>query len=126
MKIRMFKTLFKIYVIVIGFAMSAHAENIPDFNSIIEQTSLESSDEVSGRSPSHHQFFDVQREQFSVVSNVDIEPLPLEEIAFNNAALTFRSQHLLVVQCAQYERAMRKEILHTHLKVILFPFHAFW
>jgi len=122
----MFKTLFKIFVIVIGFAMSAQAENIPDFNSTIEQTSLESSDEISARYPSHHQFFNAQKEPFSVVSNVDIEPLPLEEIVFNNAALTFRSQYLLAVQRAQYENAIHKEILQAHLKVILFPFHSFW
>ena len=122
----MFKTLFSIILIVVGFVTSAHANDLQLFNSDIEQSVLESSDEVYAFSPTHHQFIDVQKEQFSIVSNVNVEPSLSEEISVNNDGLFYRSNQLFILQHAQFVRAERDSAIHIHLRAILFPFHSFW
>ncbi|SDH01248.1 hypothetical protein [Winogradskyella thalassocola] len=122
----MFKTLFNIIIIVVGFVTSVHANDLQLFSSDIEQSASESSDEVYAFSPTHHQFIDVQKEQFSVVSNVKVEPSPSEEISVNNDGLFYRSNQLFTLQYAQFVRAERDSIIHIHLRAILFPFHSFW
>ncbi|WP_179318069.1 hypothetical protein [Winogradskyella helgolandensis] len=122
----MFKTLFNIILIVVGFAASVHANDFQLLNSDTEQSIIEFSGEIYSYSPIHHQFFDVQKEQLSVVSNVNVEPSPSEEISVNNDGLLSRSNHLYALQHVQFVRAEHHSVIHIHLREILFPFHSFW
>ena len=122
----MFKTLFNIIIIAIGFATSAHANTFELLKSTVEQSVVESSSEVSAFASNHHPYIDVQTEQSSVVTIVNVEPSPSEEISVNYEGLSNRSSQLFALQHALFVRAERDSVIHIHLRAILFPFHSFW
>ncbi|MBU2927613.1 hypothetical protein [Winogradskyella psychrotolerans] len=122
----MFKTLFNIILIVVGFATSVHANDFQLLNSATEQVVVDTEGEVYALSPTHRQYFDVQKEQLSIVSTNNLEPSPSEEISVLNAGLLSRGNYLISLLRSQFVIAEHRNVIQIHLREILFPFHSFW
>lgn len=126
-KIKMIKTLFNIILFVVGLGSSAHANDFQLLNSDLEHSiGLDASNEVYKFSTSHHVFFDLQTQDFSVVSIADTEPSQSEETSIDSNAICHRSNYLSNVQRAQFVLAAHSGFDILHLKKTLFPFHSFW
>lgn len=123
----MFKILFNIVLIFVGLGTSVHANDFELLTSDFEHTiSLEASGEVNELSTSHQLFFDVQTEDYSVVSNSETEPAPPSEISENTDQLLSRSNYFSALQRTQFINAERNSCAYFFLSKILFPFHSFW
>ncbi|WP_179351451.1 hypothetical protein [Winogradskyella vidalii] len=120
----MFKILINIALIFIGLGTSAYANDFELLSGDFEQTiSIETSGDVSELSASHHNFFDLQTEDYSVVSNADKEPAPENE---NSGQLFNCNGSFSVLETNQYVGAVLIACRYSYLRKLLFPFHSFW
>ncbi|REE27476.1 hypothetical protein [Winogradskyella pacifica] len=123
----MIKTLFSILLFLASLGTSAHACDTQLLNSDLESSlSIDSSNEIAAYSTTHHSFFDIQTENYSVVFFNDTEPSRVDRVLENSNGITNRSKHLSAVLRSQFSIAEPHSFNTLYLREILFPFHSFW
>ncbi|WP_040756126.1 hypothetical protein [Winogradskyella psychrotolerans] len=123
----MIKTLFSIVLFLASFGASAHTCDIQLLNSDLEYSlSSDISNEVNAYSTTHHSFFDIQTENYSVVFFSDTEPSRVDRVLESSDGITNRSTQLSAVLRSQFSIAELHSFKNLYLREILFPFHSFW
>lgn len=123
----MFRTLFNIVLLFVGLGISAHASDFQLLNSELEFIiPADSTGDLYQLTNSHHQFFDVQTENYSVVTNADREPTRTNKTSTYADNLYYRSHYLSLLQNAQFNLEAHSRFYMFRLRKTLYPFHSFW
>ena len=125
----MFKTLFSIVLFIVSMSASANTIDIQFLNSDLESSNsykAYSSGEVYQFLSTEHLFFDIQIEDYSVVSISYAEPVISDELQAKKHSLNNFSKQLTATQRSQFTIAERLSFYNFHLRETLFPFHSFW